>query len=358
MKKIFLFIFNFLVIILGIGAVSAKQFDMTCEFNVEKEYREYHIGFSDDKKTITSCSYKNKYTGEWVGCGSGYTVVGTATTGDCPPIKIDITSKTITFVNDSTKEYTGSSYYNSNVSKNICSYTFDAQKGQKYKITFTVSGDYFTGVSKCIGPNGTEFECYLENKTSQAANSNGTPLCPSSFNILEDGKVIKMMTGHTGTYHHFAGQGDKTVEQIGNSVCSDYANKESCKNATDADCIWYGKGVCKTKKLSCGSGTGAVTDIPRKIPDLTSMIFTVIQIAIPIILVLMGSIDLFKGITANKEDEIKKGQQMFIKRLVVAAVIFLVVIIIKFFISIVADANVSNIVDCIDCFVSNDCEGV
>lgn len=113
----------------------------------------------------------------------------------------------------------------------------------------------------------------------------------------------------------------------------------------------------KIKKVYCGKkNEGGITGIPRKIPELTSYAVTLIQIAIPIILVIMGSLDLFKGITAGKEDDMKKGQKMFIKRLAVAAIIFFVVIIVKFFISIVADTNVSNMVDCIDCFISNDCE--
>ncbi|MBR6690843.1 MAG: hypothetical protein IKL65_05875 [Bacilli bacterium] len=108
-------------------------------------------------------------------------------------------------------------------------------------------------------------------------------------------------------------------------------------------------------KVNCGNGEGAVTNIPKQIPKLTSLIVNVIQIAVPIILVIMGSIDLFKGITAGKEDEMKKGQKIFVKRLVLGAIIFFVVIVVKFLISIVADTNVSNIVDCIDCFVSNEC---
>ena len=106
-------------------------------------------------------------------------------------------------------------------------------------------------------------------------------------------------------------------------------------------------------KVSCGN----VTDIPRKIPELTSMAITMIQIAVPVILVVMGSMDLFKGVTAQKEDEIKKGQQLFIKRLIVAGIIFFVVVIAKFVISIVAEASSSNIIDCIDCFTdSKTCE--
>ena len=108
-------------------------------------------------------------------------------------------------------------------------------------------------------------------------------------------------------------------------------------------------------KVSCGSGEGMITGIPGKIPELTSFAFTLVQVAVPVILVLLGSLDLFKGMTTQKEDEIKKGQQMFIKRLAIAAIIFFVVIIVKFLISIVSDTNVSNIVSCIDCFISNDC---
>ena len=111
-----------------------------------------------------------------------------------------------------------------------------------------------------------------------------------------------------------------------------------------------------TTKVSCGVGEGMVDGIPKKIPELTSLAITIIQIAVPIILILMGSIDLFKGITAGKEDEMKKGQQLFIKRLITGAIIFFVVIVVKFIVSIVSDTNVSNIVSCIDCFTSNNCE--
>lgn len=106
------------------------------------------------------------------------------------------------------------------------------------------------------------------------------------------------------------------------------------------------------KRVSCGNVTG----IPAKIPELVSFAITLIQIAVPVILVVMGSIDLFKGISAQKDDEIKKGQQMFIKRLLIAALIFFVIVIAKFLISIVADNSSTNIIDCVDCFMSKDCK--
>ena len=107
-----------------------------------------------------------------------------------------------------------------------------------------------------------------------------------------------------------------------------------------------------TVKVTCGNITG----IPKKIPILISDIIKIVQVVVPIILIIMGSLDLFKGITAQKEDEMKKGQQLFIKRLILGAIIFFVVVIVKFIISLVADTSSSNIVECIDCFISGECK--
>ena len=109
--------------------------------------------------------------------------------------------------------------------------------------------------------------------------------------------------------------------------------------------------VFATEKVTCGN----VTDIPKKIPELTSFFITLAQVAATVILVILGSIDLFKGLISSKEDEIKKGQQIFIKRIIVAALIFFIVVIVKLLVGIVADSSTNNIVDCIDCFISNDC---
>ena len=116
--------------------------------------------------------------------------------------------------------------------------------------------------------------------------------------------------------------------------------------------IPYSDVLAATTKVSCGNITG----IPEKIPELTSWIMTMIQVAVPIILVVVGSLDLFKGITAQKEDEIKKGQQTFIKRLIIAVLIFFIVVIVKFVVSVFANGSDANIIECMDCFLSNSCE--
>lgn len=85
--------------------------------------------------------------------------------------------------------------------------------------------------------------------------------------------------------------------------------------------------------------------IDDSIPNAVSLIIKVIQIAVPILLVVMGSIDLIKGLAAQKEDEIKKGQQIFVKRLIAGVLVFFIIAIVKLLISAVSSDS-SDIMSC------------
>ncbi len=89
--------------------------------------------------------------------------------------------------------------------------------------------------------------------------------------------------------------------------------------------------------------------IDESIVDLVHMIIRIIQIAVPVLLVVLGMIDFLKGLVAQKEDEIKKGQQTFIKRVIAAVLVFFVIAIVKFIIS--AVASNSDVMDCANCFI-------
>lgn len=54
-------------------------------------------------------------------------------------------------------------------------------------------------------------------------------------------------------------------------------------------------------------------------------VLPLIQIGIPIILIVLGTIDLGKAVIASKEDEIKNAQKMLVKRCIYAAAVFFVV---------------------------------
>lgn len=77
--------------------------------------------------------------------------------------------------------------------------------------------------------------------------------------------------------------------------------------------------------------------IDESIPKIVSTIIKAIQIVVPVLLIVFGSIDLVKGLVAQKEDEIKKGQQTLIKRLIAGAIVFFVIALVKIVIGLVSD---------------------
>lgn len=82
-----------------------------------------------------------------------------------------------------------------------------------------------------------------------------------------------------------------------------------------------------------------VSEICSKIDlDLAKFIHNIIlliKIAVPIALVIFGMIDLGKGVIASKEDEIKKGQKDFIKRIIAGVIVFFIVSITQLVMSVI-----------------------
>ena len=69
-------------------------------------------------------------------------------------------------------------------------------------------------------------------------------------------------------------------------------------------------------------GSNGITD--EAIPNIIHYVYLGIQVVIPILLIIFGMIELGKAITAQKEDEIKKAQSSFLKKLILAVIVFLV----------------------------------
>lgn len=113
--------------------------------------------------------------------------------------------------------------------------------------------------------------------------------------------------------------------------------------------VFYAPSVLAVNMTGCEANLPGVV-IDAKIPNTVHTIIVVIKIAVPVLLVIFGMLDLFKGITANKEDEIKKGQNLFVKRLISAAIIFFVISIVQLLVSFVAGDE--GIMTCANCFIN------
>ena len=104
--------------------------------------------------------------------------------------------------------------------------------------------------------------------------------------------------------------------------------------------------------IKCHLGSSDVV-IDNKIPNTVHVVILVIQIVVPVLLVIFGSIDFVKALTSAKEDEIKKGRQVFISRLIAGVIVFFIVAIVKLVISL-ATSNSENttIMNCANCFLN------
>ena len=92
------------------------------------------------------------------------------------------------------------------------------------------------------------------------------------------------------------------------------------------------------------------TGLPSKLAYALHLIILAIQIVVPFLLIIWGMLDLGKAVIAQKEDEIKKGQQIFIKRLITAAIVFFIIAIVKLLISFASGDE--GIMTCANCFLN------
>ena len=90
------------------------------------------------------------------------------------------------------------------------------------------------------------------------------------------------------------------------------------------------------------------------LPNAVTLIIKVIQILVPVLLIIFGLIDLAKAVMAQKEDEIKKGQQTLIKRLIAGVIVFFVIALVKLLMS--AVSGNSDVWNCACQFIGGSCE--
>lgn len=106
--------------------------------------------------------------------------------------------------------------------------------------------------------------------------------------------------------------------------------------------------------VSCG---GMIEGMSSQLPYLVSLVINIIKFGVLIVLVIVGMLDLFKAVMAQKEDEIKKAEQTFLKRLIAGVLVFFVVAIVQFVFKVTTDENENaGIWECFNCFVNGPSE--
>ena len=114
-------------------------------------------------------------------------------------------------------------------------------------------------------------------------------------------------------------------------------------------------GFCMLNVLDLVTCSGITEPIDAIVPNTVHMIVTLIQIAIPIILILFGMLDLGKAVMANEEKEMKESQKRLIKRILYAVLVFFVIAIVKWIFAAIDTNNGDDIKNCINCFIGGQC---
>lgn len=106
-------------------------------------------------------------------------------------------------------------------------------------------------------------------------------------------------------------------------------------------------------KIVCGD-----VKVPMVLAKIVRTVVFIIQVATPVIIIVFGSMDLFKAVIAQKDDDIRKGREIFVKRLITGALVFLTFFIVEMVVSIVAPDDAQNSWNCVDCFINGNCDNL
>lgn len=154
-----------------------------------------------------------------------------------------------------------------------------------------------------------------------------------------------------------------TCKEVDKNKCTSTTTKSTVSTKTSGGSYTTTTGL---KYVACGSGVSlskcngqgkGAYDIPYMIPALTAFAVNALKIVTPVILIVVGMVQLLKAVASSNEDEIKSAQNKLVKKMLIAVMIFMVIYIVQFVVAKVADDDEkSSISNCFSCFLNNDCQ--
>lgn len=119
------------------------------------------------------------------------------------------------------------------------------------------------------------------------------------------------------------------------SYCKSILAEQNFDSGTEQDCLTDCLSIgiqIKQAKMAAGliSGDSGECGFSARLLVWISNILRWIKYILPVIVIVMGIVDFIKAIAADKDDEMKKAQGAFVKRLIAAALVFIIPLIIEF----------------------------
>lgn len=374
-KKIFRIAFIFVLSILFLSKIEAKNYTYSCDY-MGTDNQKYTFKFEVNGETLNilegeSNPIKEKGTDPKTGADieKSFPVklenIEWKNGKDCPAY-ITLTKRGHYYLGEIGQKETGTVLHHYWTWH--CKYETNKEHGiNSITIKYTnYSDDYLTVLENMV------YECNPDSKpTINSATSKTDSIkkmgeyedkCVPINYTLNNG-VLEVTFTDSGTYNGTKKSisYNKEVLTTTASTCLDYKEKGACMTDEDVACIWEENenspdgGFCNVDNLLY-VGCGKASDIPIKVPQIISFAVNLLKIATPIILIFIGMISLFKAMAAGKEDEMKKAQSSLIKKIISAVLVFFVVAIVQFIISIVAeDDEYKGFENCLNCFLNNKC---
>lgn len=108
--------------------------------------------------------------------------------------------------------------------------------------------------------------------------------------------------------------------------------------------------------VACGTGVNAVTGIPTFVPRLVAFAIALMRVLIPVVLIITGTIEMFKSIISGNQDNIAKGKKKIIGKFVGALLAFFIISFVTNIVKLIARGDEKNVAKaCFNCFLNNKC---
>lgn len=152
--------------------------------------------------------------------------------------------------------------------------------------------------------------------------------------IKEVYEKIQANKGNAGQYYSEANRLEQQLATLCQGVMDSYTYKEQCVKA----CVGFEADLARLKVaygIGLGDGGGSAScSLSERIVGWIFKIVKWMRYLVPILLILLSVLDFIKAIASDSEDEMRKVGAKFVKRLIVAALIFILPLILEFLLGI------------------------